>query len=88
MSRELDLTAEQREKIKKIFEAHEEERRALAERCAPEQRQLIDKVDGEIRAVLTPEQREKHDRMMRDRRRRHGGPPPPFPPPPPPPPPE
>ncbi len=83
MSRELDLSADQKEKIRKIFEAHEEERRAAFERCAPDQRALMDKVEGEIRAVLTPEQQKKHEAMLAEMgKRRRGGPPPPPPPPP------
>jgi Spy/CpxP family protein refolding chaperone len=69
MSRELDLSSDQRDKIRKVFESHEQERRALFDRCAPEQRVLMDKVDGEIRALLTPEQQKKHDEMIRERRR-------------------
>jgi Spy/CpxP family protein refolding chaperone len=69
MSRELDLTKDQRDQVKKVLEGHEQERRATFDRCAPEQRLLMDKVDSEIRALLTPEQQTKHDAMIKERRR-------------------
>lgn len=77
MSRELDLTKEQRDQVKKVLEAHEQERRATFERCAPEQRVLMDKVDSEIRVLLTAEQQKKHDAMIKERRRDWPPPPPP-----------
>jgi Spy/CpxP family protein refolding chaperone len=69
MSRELDLTDEQREQVRKVLAAHEQERRSAFDRCAPEQRALMEKVDGEIRALLTPDQQKKHDEMIQSRRR-------------------
>jgi len=81
LARALDLDAVQRDKIQKIFEAHEGERRRTFERCEPEHRALREKIDAEVRAVLTPEQQEKYETM----RRRFGGPPDGPPPPPPPP---
>lgn len=79
MSRELDLTKEQRDQVRKVLEAHEQERRSTFERCAPEQRVLMDKVDSEIRALLNPEQQKKHDEMIKERRRDWPPPPPPPP---------
>jgi Spy/CpxP family protein refolding chaperone len=70
MARRLDLSTEQRTKIEKILDAHEQERRALMERCAPDHRTLKDKVDGEIRAVLEPEQQKKFDEMQRTMEKR------------------
>jgi len=75
MTRQLDLSPDQRDRIQKIFDAHEDERRNAFDRCAPELKTLQEKVDEEIRAVLTPEQRAKHDQMTRgprDRRRGRG----------------
>lgn len=82
MTRALDLDRTQREKVQQILDKHEDERRRTFERCEPEHRALREKIDAEIREVLTAEQREKHDKL----RRRHGGPPGEGPPPPPPPP--
>jgi len=68
MARKLDLDAQQRDKIQRIFEAHEDERRQTFERCAPEHRALKSKVDAEIRAILTPEQQKKFDELDQERR--------------------
>lgn len=78
MTRALDLSQEQRDKVQQIFDKHEAERRRVFERCEPEHRALREKVDAEIREVLTAEQREKHEKL----RRRFGGPPEDGPPPP------
>jgi len=80
MSRTLGLTPEQRQKIDQIMTAHEEERRQLMERCAPDGQSLREKVDAEIRAVLTPEQQKKFDALPRRQHRRGGPPRGPFPP--------
>jgi Spy/CpxP family protein refolding chaperone len=67
MSRKLDLTRDQQEKIQRIFESHEDERRQMFERCAPDHRALKAKVDTEVRAILTPEQQKKFDELDQDR---------------------
>lgn len=76
MTRALDLDARQREQVQAIFEKHEAERRRAFERCEPEHRALREKIDAEMREVLTPAQREKHEQL---RRRHHPEPPPPPP---------
>ena len=73
MARRLELTPEQRDKIEKIFQAHEQERRDLIERCAPDHRSLKEKVDGEMRAVLDPTQQKKFDEMSQELERRRNG---------------
>ena len=61
MTRTLDLNEAQRSKLQQIFDKHEDERRQVFSRCEPEHRALRDKVDAEIREVLTPEQRRKYE---------------------------
>src|SRR5262245_9259658 len=68
MARRLDLSHDQREKIQKIFESHEDERRQAFDRCAPEHRALKARIDAEIRPILTPEQQKKFDELEQDRR--------------------
>ena len=68
MARKLDLDAAQREKVQRIFEAHEDERRQVFDRCAPEHRALKSKIDAEIRALLTPEQQKKFDELDQEKR--------------------
>ncbi|MBK7586695.1 MAG: hypothetical protein IPI67_41725 [Myxococcales bacterium] len=65
MTRALDLDSAQREKVKQVFERHEDERRRAFERCEPEHRALREKIDAEIREILTPDQRIKHDALRR-----------------------
>ncbi|MCC6900480.1 MAG: hypothetical protein IT377_15990 [Polyangiaceae bacterium] len=76
MARALDLSADQRARVQQIFERHEDERRRAFEKCEPEHRALREKVDAELSEVLTPAQREKHQRMQR--RHPPGGPRPPH----------
>jgi Spy/CpxP family protein refolding chaperone len=67
LSRELDLTAEQRDKIAAIFEKHHETRKTLMrERCGGPLAEAKQKLTSEIHAVLTPAQREKYDAMVRE----------------------
>jgi Spy/CpxP family protein refolding chaperone len=76
-SKELDLTDAQREKVKAIFDAHREEHRRASrdvmERCAGPLREQRAKVDAEIRAVLTPEQQQRFDKLMKERDQRKFG---------------
>lgn len=84
LARRLDLSSAERDRVQGVVDAHEGERRALQERCAPEQRELKRKVDAEVRATLDPAHQPAFDDLMRDLDRRFpdGPPPPPFPPPP------
>lgn len=74
MTRQLGLSSEQRDKIQKIFDAHEGERKSTMDRCGPELLGLQEKVDEEIRAVLDPAQRARYDQTLRRRERRGRGP--------------
>ncbi len=74
MSRRLDLDDGQRDKIRTIIESHRDERRAISEKCRPEHDALRDKVDAEVAAVLTPEQKKLHEELRErraKRRKRH-----------------
>lgn len=73
IARELDLTPSQRDSLAVILERHrrvlESQRRAIEERMGPERDSLRD----EVRAILTPEQQGRFDRIVRGwERRRHG----------------
>ena len=67
LTRELDLTDEQSAKIKEIMTKHRQEReelmRTLADDCGGELRQHREKVAGEIRAVLDPDQQRQFDEL-------------------------
>jgi Spy/CpxP family protein refolding chaperone len=72
LSRELDLRPEQREKVRSILQRHRERHREVTqqvhENCGQPLRELREKVDREISAVLDPEQRERF-RAMADKHR-------------------
>ena len=77
MSRRLDLTSEQRSRIESVLASHRDERRRIFEKCRPEHEALRGKVEGEIREVLSAEQRQRYDeiRERRAKRRKRRGPP-------------
>ncbi len=77
MTRQLDLTRDQRSKIEAIFEKHEGEREATFKQCAPGFEKLRDRIDSEIRAVLDADQQKKFDTFRTAFAQRHGRPPPP-----------
>lgn len=68
LASELELTREQRRQVRQIMERHRDENRELTrimvEKCGEDLQNLRSRVDGEIRAVLNPEQaRRFHDLM-------------------------
>jgi Spy/CpxP family protein refolding chaperone len=73
LARQLGLNEDQRDRIWKIIESHEDERRKLLQKCDPDFRALREKIDGEIRAVLTPDQRVRFGELEKTiaQRRRH-----------------
>jgi Spy/CpxP family protein refolding chaperone len=70
--RELDLSDEQRTRIHEIFERHRPKLDAVLRDSFPLVRSVHETIDGEIRQVLTPEQRVQFDQLKASR---------PFPPP-------
>lgn len=60
LERELDLDAAQAARIRSIFERHRDERervgKQMFETCGEPVRALRKRIDGEIKAVLNPEQ--------------------------------
>ena len=79
MGRSLDLTPEQKQKIRPIVKESLEEMFALRREMNPRLRQIKQKVLERLRPLLTPEQQEKLNTEMA---RRPFLPPPPPPPPP------
>jgi Spy/CpxP family protein refolding chaperone len=74
LAHRLDLTSEQRRKVRGILERHRGEYRDLTEamldKCGDDLRDLRTRVDGEIRAVLEPDQARRFGEMMEKRGRR------------------
>jgi len=93
LTRELDLTREQRQKIEEIASRAAEKFQELHTQHRSEVELIIDKSASEMKKHLSLEQQEQFDELRarmkaRDNRRKHGPPlgdhPPPPPPPPPP----
>ena len=81
---QLDLTAEQRAKVDAILERRRSQTRRFWQHEGAGLRSMVDSTRAEIRNVLTPEQRERYDRLRQEhdarwheKKGRDGGPPPP-----------
>ena len=85
LDHELTLTAQQYDRIKEIMDRHHRRMMEISEGLRPQMHQEVEAANREVDAVLTPEQREKFQKMrMRfhgPRGFEHDGPPP-MPPPP------
>lgn len=62
---ELDLTEAQRERIDRILATSQARTDAVLAEALPRLRAVVDSVDGEIRAVLTEEQRDRFGEIRR-----------------------
>lgn len=70
LERQLELTAEQKQRIDEIIRESHEESRALREQLSPEVRAHMERTHERILEILTPEQREKFEEVRRRNRRR------------------
>lgn len=70
LERQLRLTPEQRARVDKIMVDGQERVRELRSRIDPELRKELQQTREQIRAVLTPEQREQFEQMMKRSPRR------------------
>lgn len=64
----LDLTHDQRARIDAILERRRAQTDRFWTEAGPTLEAIMDSTRAEIRAVLTPEQRELHDRLRRERK--------------------
>ena len=67
--RELELTAEQREKVEKIFSQSQERTKRLMEPVTPHLREELDRAKREFSEILTPPQRLRFDELLKQRAR-------------------
>lgn len=70
LERRLQLTRDQRERVGKIMVEGQERVRQLRARIDPELRKELQHAREEIRSVLTPEQREQFEQLMKRSTRR------------------
>lgn len=79
VQKQLDLTPDESEAIGKIIKQSQERTRPIWEQIAPQMRDERKRVREEIRAVLTPEQQRRWDKLIKARPRKlpPGAPPPP-----------
>ena len=67
MEKQLNLTAEQRERIAKIMRASQDRTKPLWDAIAPQMRREVKRVQEEIRQELTPEQQTKFAELLKPR---------------------
>ncbi len=65
--RQLDLTQEQRSKVEQIMNESRQRTRQIMDKLSPELRDELKQTSLAIRETLNKEQREKFDRLMRNR---------------------
>lgn len=63
---QLDLSKEQERKVLKILDKHHGELEAILQETFPKARKVFDKIDAEVRVILTEEQRNKFDEFKRE----------------------
>lgn len=74
LERQIQLTPEQRGRIVEIMGAGQERIRQMRQSIEPDIRKEMQKTHEQIQALLTPEQREQFQRLMRQRLQRRNDP--------------
>jgi Spy/CpxP family protein refolding chaperone len=69
MQKELDLTADQRQRIDKLLKESQERTKKLMEPVAPSLRAEVQRTKEEFRDVLTTEQRARFDELLKQQQR-------------------
>jgi hypothetical protein len=72
LQRRLDLTPAQQTQLRKILRESRTDAVALRRRMLPGMRGILERTQGEIRAMLTPEQRREFERFQRRHYHRMG----------------
>jgi len=83
MTKQLNLTADQQEKIKPMLESQNQQMQALHQDTSLSQedrmskmREIRQSTNEQIKSVLNPDQQQKFEQMSSRQGRGHGGPPP------------
>ena len=71
LDNELHLTPQQHEEVKKILDVHAARIQAISEGMHPQIRQEVERNNAEIEQVLTPDQRQKFDKLKMEFVPRH-----------------
>jgi Spy/CpxP family protein refolding chaperone len=71
VQRDLDLTAEQREQIDRVLKESQERTRKIMEPVAPQFHAELQRAKEEFRAVLTPQQQQRFDDLVKLQHRSH-----------------
>ena len=72
LAKDLNLTAEQKDKIGAIFKENETKAKAAMDKTREEMKTLRDAGEKKIKAVLTPEQAKKFEEMQAEMRKKMG----------------
>jgi len=72
LDRELKLTPQQHEQVKKIIETHRARVEGVFDAVKPQVHHEIEAANDEIRTVLTPEQRQKYEQLRMKMHPHHG----------------
>jgi len=65
MQKELDLTADQRQRVDKLLKESQERTKKLMEPVAPSLRAEVKRTKEEFREILTPEQQTRFDELVK-----------------------
>lgn len=71
IQRDLDLTADQRERIDKVMKQSQERTRKVMEPILPQLHQELQRAKAEFREVLTPAQQSRFDELLKQRFKEH-----------------
>jgi len=72
MTRSLDLTLDQHEKVKMIIDSTRDKMMAFRKKSRPEMRSIMGQCRNEIESILTDEQKEKFKELRRKGKKRFG----------------
>jgi len=67
LTKELDLSPEQRRRVDSLLEAHENHSRALMRGVAPQLREVAGRAEAGLREILTPEQFRRFEELRKER---------------------
>ncbi len=67
LTKELDLSTEQRRRVDSLLESHENHSRTLMRGVAPQLREVAGRTEAGLREILTPEQFRRFEELRKER---------------------